>query len=53
MQNFFIQLFKGQNICLESCDCRNEGCREKWNMMRENDDDNEGNNYDSDDENDE
>ena len=38
---------------MESCDCRNEGCREKWNMMRENDDDNEGNNYDSDDENDE
>lgn len=44
---------KGRLSCLEFCGFRNEGYRNKWNMMRDKDDDNDSNNCDSDDENDE
>ena len=43
---------KGRISCSEFCGCRKEGCRNKWNMMRDDDDDNDSDSYDSDDEND-
>ena len=44
---------KGRISCLELCGCRNEGCRNKWNLMRDDDDDNDNDNYDSGDKNNE
>ena len=42
----------GKTSCLEFCGCTNEGCRNKWNMMPDDVDNNDSNNCDSDDEND-
>ena len=42
---------KGRISCSEFCGCRNEWCRNKWNMMRGDGDDNDSVNDDSDDEN--
>ena len=44
---------KGRLSCSEFCGCRNEGCRNKWNMMCDDDEDNDSDYFDSDDENDE
>ena len=44
---------KDRTSCSEFCGCRNEGCRNKWNMMRDDDGDNDSDNDDSDDENNE
>lgn len=43
---------KGRISFSKFCGCRNEGCRNKWNMMYD-DEDNDHNNYDADDENEE
>ena len=42
----------GRTSCLEFCGCRNEGCRNKCNMMPDDVGNNDSNNCDSDDEND-
>ena len=44
---------KGRISCSEFCGCKNGGCRNKWNMMRDNDDNNDSDNDDSHDENNE
>ena len=44
---------KDRTSCSEFCGCRNEGCRNKWNMMRDDDGDNDSDNDDPDDENNE
>ena len=43
---------KGRISCSEFCGCKNEGCRNKWNMTY-GDDDNDSDNYESDDSDDE
>ena len=51
MQNFLIELLRLS--CLECCGYRNEGCRNKWNMMCDDDDNNDSNDGDLYDENNE
>ena len=51
-KNSSCSFSKGRVSSLEFCLCLNEGCRSKWNMMLEDDDDNGSDKCDSYDEND-